>query len=132
MIFKPGIISALILLVVLSLVAVSGVAIVAQQKKFTRQINLAQSRPKAGSASTAGSSGVRGPCYPMGDVDDDGALKANDATAILNYVAGISQRTFIQERGYLNLDAKVDAMDAAVLKQYLAGQIARFPNCPIP
>ena len=124
---RAGVIQVLLLLLALSVIAASSVSIMAQQKKFGRELSLVNSAPRA---STSPASLVKGPCYPVGDVDGDGVLKANDATAILNYVAKIKQPTFYTNRADVNKDGKITAVDAQLIQQYLAGSIKTFPACP--
>ena len=125
---KAGVIQVLLLLLALSVIAASSVSIMAQQKKFGRQLNLVNARPSL-RPSPAISSSVKGPCYPVGDVDGDGVLKANDATAILNYVAGLKPSPFYADRADVNKDGKITAVDAQLIQQYLAGSIKTFAAC---
>ena len=127
--YKAGIIQVLLLLLVLSVIAASSVSIMAQQKKFGRQLSLVNVSPNLRSSPSPVPS-VKGPCYPVGDVDNDGVLKVNDATAILNYVAKVKQPTFYTDRADVNKDRAITAVDAQLIQQYLAGSIKTFAACP--
>ncbi len=73
----------------------------------------------------------RGPCYPIGDVNGDGAVNDLDAQAILNYVANITPARFLPERADVNRDGSITAVDAQLIRQYLAGYLTRFFSCPV-
>src|SRR3989344_3113358 len=57
----------------------------------------------------------KGPCYPIGDVTNNGRVKANDAKAILNYVAGLKPKGFFPNRADVNKDGNITAVDAQLI-----------------
>lgn len=132
--YKRGVVGALVLLLVLSLVAISGVAIMAQQRNVTRQLNTVRSSGgiSGSSVPNPGASLAKGPCpeWGIGDANDDGALKADDATAILKYVAGTSKVLNIYKAD-VNADKKITAVDAQLIDQFIAGKMAWFTACPV-
>ena len=125
---KAGIIQVLLLLLALSVIAASSVSIMAQQKKFGRELSLVNSTTPRSSTTTTPSI-VKGPCYPVGDVDNDGVIKPDDVQTILNYVAGIKPTVFTPGRADVNKDGKITAVDAQLIQQYLAGSIKTFAAC---
>lgn len=123
---KAGIIQVLLLLLVLSVIAASSVSIMAQQIKVGRQLKFINSSPRPLPTST---SSVRGPCYPIGDANNDGVIKPDDVTVILNYVAGLKPTVFSPANADVNRDGKITSVDAQLIQQYIAGIIKTFPAC---
>ncbi len=124
---KKGIVQlAIFLLLALSVIAVASVGVFAQQRVKGRPLS-SISGPNSSNINAAN---VRGPCYPIGDVNGDGVIKPDDAQTILNYVAGLKPTQFFPDRADVNKDGKIDSVDAALIKQYLAESIKSFAACP--
>jgi len=76
---------------------------------------------------------IAGPCAPLGDVDGDGIITANDAQLIFEYNAGLRQLSPSQlARADVNRDGRVNSIDAALILQVAE----RFPGanfrCDLP
>ena len=131
--FKPGVISALVLLVVLSLVAASGVAIIAQQKKFGRQLTYINARPSLWPSPSILPFSVKGPCYPYGDVNDDKLVDKIDTDVILRYDVGLEKiPPRLAWRADVDMNYKIDVVDGLKILRYVAGFETTFPICPEP
>ena len=64
--------------------------------------------------------------FLLGDVDGDGEVTADDALAILKYLAGLKQETFVGEAADCDKDEKITADDALAILKYLVGIIKLF------
>lgn len=126
---KAGIIQVLVLLLVLSVIAASSVSIMAQQKKVERQLSIIGASPSPRPSPPILPSPARGPCYPIGDVNNDGVIKPDDVQTVLNYVAGIKPAVFSPGRADVNKDGKITAVDAQLIQRYLAASIKIFKAC---
>jgi len=76
----------------------------------------------------------RGPCPPMGDVTGgENRLDDTDAQAIVDHVANIKLLSGFDRivRADVNGDGKITSIDAALIRQYLAGQITTFTGCKV-
>jgi len=72
----------------------------------------------------------RGPCYPIGDVNNDRKLDREDADLILKYDTGLATiRQNLLKRGDLNKDNLVNVVDGMFLLQYLEGSRTTFDAC---
>jgi len=72
-----------------------------------------------------------GPCYPIGDANGDNKLDDADAQAIVDNVAGIKLLTG-SNKTFADVDSSgfITSADATLIRQYLSGQISKFPRCP--
>ena len=63
----------------------------------------------------------------MGDVNGDGYVKVDDATAVLKYVVGKESLNSLQIKAAdVNRDGKVNVKDATLIQKYLADMISGF------
>ena len=75
-----------------------------------------------------------GPCYPWGDVDNDGKVTYNDSVTILKYIRGINPPVFFKDRADLDANGKIEPIDAGLIRAYISGneKIPPFPVCGNP
>lgn len=71
-----------------------------------------------------------GPCWPLGDVNEDGNVNAIDAALILQFDARIIGFLPNEANGDVNSDNEINSLDAALILQYEAGNISCFGGCP--
>jgi len=65
--------------------------------------------------------------FILGDVNEDGKIKASDAVLVLKYVAGNIELTDSQKLAAdTSKDGKVKASDAVLILKYVAGNITHF------
>ncbi|OGE09888.1 hypothetical protein A3A60_04855 [Candidatus Curtissbacteria bacterium RIFCSPLOWO2_01_FULL_42_26] len=126
---RAGVIQVLLLLLALSVIAASSVSIMAQQKRVERQLSTIGASPNLRPSAAILPSPARGPCYPVGDVNNDGVIKPDDVQIILNYVAGIKPAVFTPGRADVNKDGKITSVDAQLIKQFLEDKIKTFKAC---
>ena len=62
----------------------------------------------------------------VGDANGDGQIRADDALAILEYVAGVKQEYFIKQAANCDGRAGINANDALEVLKYVAGVIDKF------
>ncbi|MBM3234683.1 T9SS type A sorting domain-containing protein [Candidatus Poribacteria bacterium] len=69
----------------------------------------------------------------LGDVSQDGRVKANDALLVLQHAVGlITLLPEQQQAADVNGDDKITAFDAALIMQYTVGLITEFPVQGVP
>lgn len=75
----------------------------------------------------------KGPCYPMGDVDNNGTVDSVDAQKILRYVSRLPVTGTFNPR-YADVDrvGGITITDALIIQRYIAGLDKTFPACPKP
>ena len=65
--------------------------------------------------------------YILGDVNQDGEIKASDAVLVLKYIAGNIELTDLQKQvADVNKDGEIKASDAVLILKYVAGDITEF------
>jgi len=76
-------------------------------------------------------SGRPSPCPPIGDIDGDGKVTANDAEMVANYFAGTQELTDEQISRARVRGQNLSIVDALVIKQFADGVRDTFPVCNI-
>lgn len=80
-----------------------------------------------GTLAPVGTYTAKGPAYTPGDLNDDGRVRANDATLALRGAAGLETLTETQTLAAdVNGDGRVRANDATMILRFAAGLITSF------
>lgn len=80
-----------------------------------------------GTLAQVGTYTAKGPAYTPGDLNDDGRVRANDATLALRGAAGLETLTETQTLAAdVNGDGRVRANDATMILRFAAGLITSF------